>query len=1171
MADPVEGYLTELRDIHRSGAGVKETSYYAALSNLFTEIGRKLKPRVRCIINLQNAGAGIPDGGFFTPDQFPRSSKEEPRPGQMPSRGALEVKGADEDVFQVADRKQVRGYLSKYRQVLVTNYRDFLLLGYDHEGQPTKYESYSLAEDERAFWSGVAHPRKMAGESSERLTEYLKRAMLRRAELVEPKDVAWFLASYAREARARVETRKDLPELAAIRSALEDALGMKFEGEKGEHFFRSTLVQTLFYGVFSAWVLWDKQHKGDPTARFNWHEAGWYLHVPMISALFQQISSRAQLGPLDIAEVLDWAGDTLNRVNRGEFFSKFEEGHAVQYFYEPFLQAFDPELRKELGVWYTPPEIVEYMVERVDRVLRSELGIADGLADPNVYVLDPCCGTGAYLVEVLNRIQKTLRAKGGDALAAQDLKKAAMGRVFGFEILPAPFVISHLQLGLLLQNLGAPLSDAGDERAGVFLTNALTGWEPPEGEKKRLPFIELEQERDAAEKVKREVPILVILGNPPYNAFAGVSPEEEGGLVEPYKQGLREWGIARNYLDDLYVRFFRLAERRIAEKTGRGVVSYISNHSWVSDPSYVVLRKHLLQSFDRFWIENMHGNRRISEYAPDGGTSETIFAIPGFSVGIQQGVAISLWVKNGELESANRVLFRNDLDAAKAAERRARLVASLAAAAFDAQYEPAVPDATNRFSFRPEQVSGEYASWADIPSLASAAGSLGILENRASALVSMDRAPLVARMRVYYDPSRDFDEVASVEGTSGITRDAARFDARKTRQKVLSAESFGESAVRRGMVRPMDQRWCYYSHVRPLWNEPRPEYGRQCWPSNSAFATRKRGVASPEGVPFAYTTGIGFQNALMRHAYYFPVRLQHGHGRKGPQGSLIDSGVTTIANLSPAARAYLASLGIDDPNADAETAGLIWMHALAIGYSPAYLSENADGIRRDWPRIPLPDSKEALLASAELGKKVAALLDTENPVPGVTCGNIRREVREIAVISREGGGALDPTAGDLAVKAGWGHAGKGGATMPGAGKLVKRPYSPEELTATHTGQETRSCPTRNGERLGQEARSCPTGDLPYGDSTLDVYLNDIAYWRNVPERVWEYRIGGYQVMKKWLSYREEKLLGRSLTMDEAREVTNMARRIAAILLLEPALDDNYARVKAAAYSWPQAD
>jgi hypothetical protein len=238
-------------------------------------------------------------------------------------------------------------------------------------------------------------------------------------------------------------------------------------------------------------------------------------------------------------------------------------------------------------------------------------------------------------------------------------------------------------------------------------------------------------------------------------------------------------------------------------------------------------------------------------------------------------------------------------------------------------------------------------------------------------------------------------------------------------------------------------------------------------------------------------------------------------------------------------------------------AGLIWMHALAIGYSPAYLAENADGIRRDWPRVPLPDSKDALLASAELGKKIAALLDTEDPVPGVTSGAARRELREVAVATREGKGALNPEAGDLAVKAGWGHAGKSGVTMPGSGKSVSRDYTPEEAAAIALGAES----------LGltqEEARA------RLGETTRDIYLNDVAYWRNVPDRVWGYTIGGYQVMKKWLSYREEDLLGRPLTPEEVREVTNMARRIAAILLLEPALDENYQKIRASAFPWAAA-
>jgi hypothetical protein len=340
--------------------------------------------------------------------------------------------------------------------VLVTNCRDFVLVGQDAEGKFAKLESFHLADSEKAFWAAAVHPRSLAEKIGARFEEYLLRVMRHAAQLATPGDVAWFLASYARDARARIEG-VELAALATVRTALEEALGLKFEGKKGEHFFRSSLVQTLFYGVFSAWVLWSKQRSAGlwpagqrdagVTARFNWYETARYLRVPMISKLFHLVADPQELEALKLTEVLDWATQVLNRVDRPSFFNKFQESHAVQYFYEPFLEAFDPELRKELGVWYTPPEIVKYMVERVDTVLREELNLPDGLADKNVYVLDPCCGTGSYLVEVLDRIHRTLKARGEDALTASDLKEAAQKRVFGFEIMPAPFVVSHLQLG----------------------------------------------------------------------------------------------------------------------------------------------------------------------------------------------------------------------------------------------------------------------------------------------------------------------------------------------------------------------------------------------------------------------------------------------------------------------------------------------------------------------------------------------------------------------------------------------------------------------------------------------------------------------------------------------------------------------------------------------------
>ena len=222
------------------------------------------------------------------------------------------------------------------------------------------------------------------------------------------------------------------------------------------------------------------------------------------------------------------------------------------------------------------------------------------------------------------------------------------------------------------------MSDRCDppERAGVYLTNALTGWEPPKEKPKQIAFPGFDDERDAAGRVKQEKPILVILGNPPYNAFAGVSPEEEDGLVEPYKKGLiSEWGIKKFNLDDLYVRFFRLAERRIAEVGGRGVVSFISNFSYLGDPSFVVLRQRFLEEFDTIWLDCMNGDsRETGKLTPDGKPDPSVFSTEWNREGIRVGTAIGLFVKRSRArDSETAVRFRHFWGATK----RADLLASL--------------------------------------------------------------------------------------------------------------------------------------------------------------------------------------------------------------------------------------------------------------------------------------------------------------------------------------------------------------------------------------------------------------------------------------------------------------------------------------------------------------
>ncbi len=471
---PLAVYLADCRSHRATGAVTPETSLYGPLAVLLNSAGAGLKPAVRAFMSLKNQGGNMPDGGLFTFDQYSSDETEAPV-GQLPARGAIECKKPADDLLAVADSPQVSRYWTAHSQVLVTNYREFLLLGRDDADNRVRYEHFKLVDSEKEFWSKDAAT--IVAELGDPFVDFLKRCLLRPAPIAEPKAVAWFLASYAREAKSRMERAGEVPALINVQKALEQALGLSFDTakeEEGRRFFRSTLVQTLFYGIFSAWVLWHRSLP-KPKDRFEWKLAAEHLNVPVIRKLFHELAEPGKLKEWKLDEILGWAGEALNRVDRAAFFAKFDDTQAVQYFYEPFLEQFDPELRRQLGVWYTPPEIVKYMVGRVDQILREDLGREDGLADESVYVLDPCCGTGTYLVEVLNRIEATYTENGDGALVALKLHRTATTRIIGFELLPAPFIIAHLQLGLRLQESGLAANGAVTRRPSVYLTNGLTG------------------------------------------------------------------------------------------------------------------------------------------------------------------------------------------------------------------------------------------------------------------------------------------------------------------------------------------------------------------------------------------------------------------------------------------------------------------------------------------------------------------------------------------------------------------------------------------------------------------------------------------------------------------------------------------------------------------------
>ena len=1154
----VEEYFAELRRVRASGGATGERSSYGALAGLLNAVGRTLDPKVFCVPEMADQGAGHPDFGLYAATQAP---KGRPRDGQVPERGVVEVKAPRDDRRATAVREQVTRYWGRYRLVLVTNLREFALVGPDAAGAETTLESFSLAGSADDFARRLETPRVFARDVGASFGEYLGRALSHRARLAEPKDLAWLLASYARDALARVEAAGAAPSLAAVRAALEEALGVRFEGAKGARFFRSTLVQTLFYGVFAAWVLWARA-AAPPAGPFDWRTAVWHLRAPVLRALFQQLSDPGRLQPLGLVEVLDWTAAALDRVDRPAFFARFREGEAVPYFYEPFLEAFDPALRRQLGVWYTPAEVVRYMVARVDRALRDDLGVADGLAAGNVYVLDPCCGTGAYLAEVLRRIAANLRGLGLGALAGARVRQAAAERVFGFEIMPAPFVVAHLQVGLTMQDLDAPLAGDGAERPGVFLTNALTGWEPRAA--KPLPFPELEEERDRAERVKQETPVLVILGNPPYNGFAGMAVDEERALSEAYRTTRRVRRPEGQGLNDLYVRFFRMAERRIAEKTGQGVVCFISNYSWLDGLSFTGMRERYLEAFDIVRVDCLNGDKyKTGKVAPDGSPDPSIFSTGGDPVGIQVGTAVTTLVRKADHAPAAGVGFRH-LWGRRKREELARTAETEPGALYD-RVEPILPLG---LPFAPTAVSREWFDWPALPDLFPVSFP-GVKTSRDGFLVDSDLDRLKARIADYFDPALSHEEIArrhpaAMKGDGAVQR-------RAVREALLARGGPNEDGFVRFAYRPFDERWLYWEADGGLVDRPRPDYRFHVFKGNMWLEAREREAKED----FSRATLIrhladNFGNGL---SSFFPLRLcdrQIEINTDGPHIPEVcprvhtarrigsdDDGPRHRPNLSATARRYLQRLGADVED--------LFHHALVVLHDPAYREANAGALRMEWPRIPLPgwpdgDSEgaaaaraesaagtrtrpaaagradgraafdatarpggaaAALAESAERGRELARLLDPDAPVDGVTTGTLRPEIAAVARPATLDGRNM--AGGDFALTAGWGHHGAGDAVMPGQGRTVERPFTAGERAA-----------------LGDA--------LPaLGDATFDVHLNDRAFWANVPAAVWSYRLGGYQVLKKWLSYRERSVLGRPLHPDEVQHFTDTARRIAAIL------------------------
>jgi len=1153
----LSAYAREVAEI-ASSPGSTEATYYPAVQRLLTAIlrARRLPFEVRVNTSQRRSAGGtdLPDLAFYDgAGDYVVVFGELKSPDSELNDLAISTEGSD----------QIGRYLARTSVVLLGNVRSFGLLAVDsaHQGDgPVPPEHRRLLEVVALWPSTSSIGRGLAPdvEIALALADLVETAVTEFAPIAEPESLARILARQAKKAKA------DLPEKfsGAVQPLLDDfaeALGITFEGAEGEEFLRSSLIQTAFYGLFASWTLW---HHSRERTTFHWRDLGDYLKIPFLGALFYEFRHPVRLKELGLAPHLDRATATLHRVDKGHFFGRFAMPHlirahgpdspatdAILYFYEPFLEAFDPDLRKELGVWYTPQEIVRYQVRKVEGLLKTELDCPRGFADDRVVVLDPCCGTGAYLIEVLRCVAEQLQNEGAGAALAAKLLNAFCQRILGFEILTAPFVVAQLQLYLILSDLGVEPDES--HRPAIFLTNALTGWDGPE--QLKLQFPELQQEHDAAQRVKRDAKIIVILGNPPYNRFVGAPVEEEQELADHYK-GIRRdekgrqvgkselysrFGIRKHLLDDLYVRFFRLAEIRIGIEAEYGVVSWISNSSYLAGRSHPLMRESLLQSFDRVWIDNLNGDKyRTGKIIPRGlpgaGTSDqSVFTTAQDPRGIQVGIAISTLLRakpEGSREGMAQVWYR-DFWGMSAAKRQSLLESlrldELSEAAREElvrtpegprQYEAVTPTEKNGWKFVQTAASGGYEDWPALDELFPTSFQ-GVNPNRGldGSVIATARRELEDRMRDYFS-ELPFEEVERWHPE--LMKPRAGYHPRVVRKALRNRTNFRAERIVPYLTFPFDLRWLYYEDEDNLLNRRRPELWENL-PGNKFLIAVPHARRISEARPLAASCLFDL-HLHDRGSVCFPVHVKPGDGPQDLFSERSSAALEPLANLHPqlwAAMQRAWNLEGDLRREPAEQLVLDLFHlTLAISHAPQYQIDHQDTLAHDWIHLPIPKDYDLFQEIARVGEQVGTLLD-----PIADANRILNQLLGASRRTLAMPGSKDDVLKDQDLQ----------ITIPyfGAARGGWKERAPRELEASHQA---------------------------WGESTGNLYLNDTAYLANVPERVWRYELGGYPVIKKWLGYRDHKRRpGRPLSHGELDHLRAIVQRIAALLLLHEQLDAAY--------------
>lgn len=635
------GIKEYLRDIERtySAGNATEHSYRPAFQVLVESFAKKItatnEPKRIC--------CGAPD--------FIVNIKDAPV-------GYIECKDIAVSLDEAEDTDQLKRYFASLGNLILTDYLEFR---YYVAGQPTM--QVTLA---RLDAKGRVKPLPGADEQLSGLFNAFLSA--RTPTITTPKDLAARMANIAKVIRDAIERAFELEDPAGTLHGEYESFRATILNEITPKQFADMYAQTVCYGMFSARVnVPDRK-----AATFSREHAAYDLPAtnPFLREVFDYIAGTKL--DASIVWAVDLLADILRRCDMGEILSEFgkaiREEDPVVHFYETFLAAYDPALRESRGVYYTPEPVVSYIVRSIDLILKRDFNCPAGLADHSkvnievpdpdhkgrkvrrevhrVQILDPAAGTGTFLYKTIRLIHESLSANRGvwageNGYVAQHL----LPRLFGFELMMAPYAVAHLKLGWLLKDTGYDFAVA--ERLRVYLTNTLEEAEVVAGPLLALAN-QIAREANAASSVKTDCPIMVVLGNPPYSGLSANMNQWTDDLLKkklPVPNGAPSFyecdgkplGERKLWLQDDYVKFIRFAQYRI-ERTGYGVLGFITNHGYLDNPTFRGMRQSLMHTFDDIYVLDLHGNAKKKERCPDGSKDENVFDI-------MQGVAVCLMVR----------------------------------------------------------------------------------------------------------------------------------------------------------------------------------------------------------------------------------------------------------------------------------------------------------------------------------------------------------------------------------------------------------------------------------------------------------------------------------------------------------------------------------------------